>query len=306
MAGKIAHETDADGNFIKAFRGEVAALNLLEPAPTYFNLPVARIRAVADDKVVSHAVFHATFAVIGIKDGGISAGGAAVVNDDVLPGTQTAAGGIDLRADGRKESELRGGGGKNFWGGGGWGILGGGRGGREQAQNLGRLESVPRKRVPLAKLGEGDSMFARNFGEGIPFFDFDPFLWRGGDLGGEGRGGRGSWGGGELQNVSRVEARGIDGRVGLHKSLGGGAVSLGDLIKSFSFLDGVGRGGGERSHEKNAGRKKDKAARGHLLALAGGGRFADPFCEEGGVGHGLAETPGGGRTDHLRQCSSAR
>ena len=150
MMGEISNEADSDCDFVQAITCEVTSLDLSTPAVADLNLAVPRIGSVADDKVVSHPVLHAAFFMIGIKDGGVSSRGAAVVNHDVFPFAHLIACRINLGVDGRQKSEL--------WGGGGQGN---GRGkddfrrrafGRLKTQEIVRMKGVAFQGVPFANV----------------------------------------------------------------------------------------------------------------------------------------------------------
>jgi len=96
MVTEVTDETDADSDFIQAFAREVTALNLFDPALAHFDLAIAGVGAVADNKVVRHAVLHAALFVIGIEDAGISTARPAVVDHDVFPVAEIVFGGVDL------------------------------------------------------------------------------------------------------------------------------------------------------------------------------------------------------------------
>lgn len=103
-----------------------------------------------------------------------------------------------------------------------------------------------------------------------------------------------------------MKAGGLDGGIGLGESFRGNGVLLGDLIKGFPLLHCVGgrRINGKRKSEKQQAGGKDLADA-HLSAIALSGRVADPFCRIYRAGRGLAKGSVGGRTEYLRQCSSA-
>ena len=96
MVTEVTDETDADSDFIQAFAREVTPLNLFNPALAHFDLAIAGVGAVADNKVVRHAVLHAALFVIGIEDAGISTARPAVVDHDVFPVAEIVFGGVDL------------------------------------------------------------------------------------------------------------------------------------------------------------------------------------------------------------------
>ncbi len=106
VMAKVADEANADGDFVEAVAGEVAPLNLLGPACAHFNLAIARIGAVPDDEVVGHAIFHAALFVICVENARIAPARTTVVNDDVLPLPEAAAGGIDLSAHGGNKRDF--------------------------------------------------------------------------------------------------------------------------------------------------------------------------------------------------------
>ena len=85
VVAKVADEADANGDFVEAFAGEVAALDLFDPALADLNLPVARIGSISNDEVVGHAVFHPALFVIGVEDSCVATSRPAVVYDDVFP-----------------------------------------------------------------------------------------------------------------------------------------------------------------------------------------------------------------------------
>ena len=97
----------------------------------------------------------------------------------------------------------------------------------------------------------------------------------------------------------------VDGGIRFHKGLGGGAPSLCNLVKSLSFLNRMSGGGEDGGHDADPSKNPYESAHVHPSALAVGRGVADPFCHEGRAGRGLAKVPKGGRTEHLRQCSSA-
>lgn len=121
MIAKIPHEADPDGNFVERFTGQMATLDLLEPALSDFDLTVSRIGTVPNDKVVGHSVLHPPLFVIGIEDAGIATAGAAVMNDNVFPVAQFRLGRVDQGFYRRDKNQLGGGG---FGGGRGLGLLG--------------------------------------------------------------------------------------------------------------------------------------------------------------------------------------
>ena len=115
VVAKVADQADANGDFVEALTGEVAALDLFDPALADFNLPVARIGSISNDEVVGHAVFHSALFVIGVEDSCVATSRPAVVYDDVFPVAQVIARRVDLAADGGDKGGLgrggRGGGG---------------------------------------------------------------------------------------------------------------------------------------------------------------------------------------------------
>ena len=100
----------------------------------------------------------------------------------------------------------------------------------------------------------------------------------------------------------RIKPRVCAGQ-GFHRDI----MAFGDLIQGFPFLDGVGSGAKEVGGKKDAGERNPRdSIQSHPSALAVWRNAADPFCQAGRAGRGLAKGPGGGRTEYLRQCSSAR
>ena len=86
-----------------------------------------------------------------------------------------------------------------------------------------------------------------------------------------------------------------------------GIMVFGDLIQGLPLLDGVGSGEKEVGRKKDAGERNPKVSiQSHPSALAVWRNAADPFCQSVRAGRGLAKGSVGGRTEHLRQCSSAR
>jgi hypothetical protein len=99
----------------------------------------------------------------------------------------------------------------------------------------------------------------------------------------------------------RIESRVCSGQ-GFHR----GVMAFGNLIQGFPFLNRIGRGEKEAGHKKNAGESNPRdSIQSHPSALAVRRKVADPFCQSVRAGRGLAKGPSGGRTEHLRQCSSA-
>ena len=97
---EVADQADADGDFVQGFAGEVPALDLSAPAVADLDLAIAGIRAVADDEMVGHAVFHAALLRMEVvKDFGVPAAGAAVMDDDILPVAQPVLRRLDLGAN---------------------------------------------------------------------------------------------------------------------------------------------------------------------------------------------------------------
>lgn len=150
MVAKIPDEADPDGDFIEAFTGEVAALDLFDPALPDLDLSVARIGSISNDEVVGHAIFHSALFVIGVEDSCVATSGAAVVNDDIFPVAHVIASGVDLVAYGRQERGFGWGGrfGSGFWCGGG---LGGG-GWWRKSKDFADGERVIAQMIPNAEI----------------------------------------------------------------------------------------------------------------------------------------------------------
>ena len=86
---EIADETDADGDVVDPATAHVAALELLEPAISDFNLAVAGVAAVSNDKVISQAVGHPhVTAVEPVVDLRVALIHPAVMADDIFPRTE--------------------------------------------------------------------------------------------------------------------------------------------------------------------------------------------------------------------------
>ena len=150
MVAKIPDEADPDGDFVEAFAGEVAALDLFDPALPDLDLSVARIGSISNDEVVGHAIFHSALFVISVEDSCVATSGAAVVNDDIFPVAHVIASGVDLVAYGRQERGFGWGGrfGSGFWCGGG---LGGGGWWRE-SKDFADGERVIVQMIPNAEI----------------------------------------------------------------------------------------------------------------------------------------------------------
>src|SRR6267142_5874211 len=83
---EVAHQADADAGHVELLTSEVAALNLSFPALADENLAVAHATPVADEEMVSHAVFHVALLAMKTIDparGGRRCGG--VMDDDMFP-----------------------------------------------------------------------------------------------------------------------------------------------------------------------------------------------------------------------------
>lgn len=106
---EIPDEADADRDEIELVVFDVAALELLRPAGTDFDLAVAGVDAVADDEVVGESVLHAAFAVGASVGFGVAFFNGAVVSDDGLPirALHVDAGGLGTH--GAEGVEVRGG-----------------------------------------------------------------------------------------------------------------------------------------------------------------------------------------------------
>lgn len=100
---KIADQADSDPGSIDLSIADVASLKLLGPAVANFDLTVAGVASIADDKVVGEAVGHPAVDPVGaIVAGGVAPGNGAVVSDDPLPASRLdvdIAGGVDDRLD---------------------------------------------------------------------------------------------------------------------------------------------------------------------------------------------------------------
>ena len=94
---EITDQANADAAIVHLLGADVAAVDLAGPAWAHLNLAVTGVAAVADDKVVGEAVFHAAAAVGGAVGLGVARLDAAVVNDEMGPAAgfdgQVAAGG---------------------------------------------------------------------------------------------------------------------------------------------------------------------------------------------------------------------
>ena len=203
MGAEISHQTDADGDLVEGFAGQMATLFLAKPAWADFNLAVARVASVSNDEMVGEAVFHpARLPVEIIKNLRITAGRSTVVNHNIFPLPQAVFGGVNLVA-GRSDKGL--GGDLGRWGmrwtGGRTRFFGdrlgrwGGRWGGGDTQQRTSFELISAQAVPLAQITDRDSLLAGNLGQSVSAFDSHPlgflggsggFLWAGGGRGGAG------------------------------------------------------------------------------------------------------------------------
>jgi len=165
MVAEISHEADPDGNFVEGFTGQMPALDLPEPALPHFDLTVPGIGTVPNDKVVGHSVLHPPLFVIRIKDTGIAAAGAAVMDHNVFPVAQFRFGRVDQGFYRRDKNQL---GSRGFDGGRRLLFFLGGffqsRRGHAGAQEFAGVKGVAPQPVPVSEVFNGNPAVPGDFG----------------------------------------------------------------------------------------------------------------------------------------------
>src|SRR2546422_5281187 len=105
---EVSNEADAESDLVLRFASHMPAIELFRPAPSHRDKAVSHAVAVANDEVVSEAVFHvphlAVVAVHPLHRAGIDA---AVMDDDVLPTTRFHTSRLNRPLDARTQYATR-------------------------------------------------------------------------------------------------------------------------------------------------------------------------------------------------------
>ena len=149
---EVPHETNADGGQIKLIAFYMTAEQLLSPAGADLDLSVARVDAVADDKMVGKAVLHAPLAVGAVVDGRVAVFDRTMVDDDALP---VVGADINLGSLGAHALE------KIF-----------GRDGRGHLELLPYADQIARDAIRTFQISDGNTVRKRDPAEGVAAFDY--------------------------------------------------------------------------------------------------------------------------------------